>query len=99
MQECPHRFLSKRRFEKSARAASAQAVGQADDVVNAVVYLQSEAAQYVSGHQLVVDGGVVGSLLAHLPRGNGMTLTERSRARMTKSSSNVTSLERVGLAR
>jgi NAD(P)-dependent dehydrogenase (short-subunit alcohol dehydrogenase family) len=37
-------------------------------VVNAVVYLQSDAARYVSGHQLVVDGGVVGSLLAHLPR-------------------------------
>ena len=54
--------------EKRASGVPLRRLGQADDVVNAVVYLQSEAAQYVSGHQLVVDGGVVGSLLAHLPR-------------------------------
>lgn len=54
--------------EKRAGGVPLKRLGQADDVVNAVVYLQSKAAQYVSGHQLVVDGGVVGSLLAHLPR-------------------------------
>ena len=54
--------------EKRAGGVPLRRLGQVDDVVNAVVYLQSEAAQYVSGHQLVVDGGVVGSLLAHLPR-------------------------------
>ena len=54
--------------EKRAGGVPLKRLGQADDVVNAVVYLQSEAAQYVSGHQLVIDGGVVGSLLAHLPR-------------------------------
>ena len=54
--------------EKRASGVPLRRLGQADDVVNAVIYLQSEAAQYVSGHQLVVDGGVVGSLLAHLPR-------------------------------
>ena len=54
--------------EKRAGGVPLKRLGQADDVVNAIVYLQSEAAQYVSGHQLVVDGGVVGSLLAHLPR-------------------------------
>ena len=54
--------------EKRAGGVPLKRLGQADDVVNAVGYLQSEAAQYVSGHQLVIDGGVVGSLLAHLPR-------------------------------
>ena len=54
--------------EKRAGGVPLKRLGQADDVVNAVVYLQSEAAHYVNGHQLVVDGGVVGSLLAHLPR-------------------------------
>ena len=54
--------------EKRAGGVPLKRLGQADDVVNAVVYLQSEAAQYVSGHQLVIDGGVAGSLLAHLPR-------------------------------
>jgi len=54
--------------EKRSQGVPLKALGTADDVVNAVVYLQSDAARYVSGHQLVVDGGVVGSLLAHLPR-------------------------------
>ena len=54
--------------QKRAGGVPLRRLGQADDVVNAVVYLQSEAAHYVNGHQLVVDGGVVGSLLAHLPR-------------------------------
>ncbi len=54
--------------EKRSQGVPLKALGTAEDVVNAVVYLQSDAARYVSGHQLVVDGGVVGSLLAHLPR-------------------------------
>jgi NAD(P)-dependent dehydrogenase (short-subunit alcohol dehydrogenase family) len=54
--------------EKRSQGVPLKTLGTAEDVVNAVVYLQSDAARYVSGHQLVVDGGVVGSLLAHLPR-------------------------------
>ena len=43
-------------------------LGTAEDVANAVLWLDSPAAAYISGHELVVDGGVVSSLLAQLPR-------------------------------
>ena len=34
-----------------------QHVGAADDIAAAVAYLASDDARYVTGHELVVDGG------------------------------------------
>ena len=43
-------------------------LGEAADIAKAVLFLDSDGAKYISGHELVVDGGVSISVMAHLPR-------------------------------
>ncbi len=54
----------RRRTEK----VPAGRLGTVDDIARAVLYLCGPDADYVTGHQLVVDGGVVNSIIANLPR-------------------------------
>ena len=54
----------RRRTEK----VPAGRLGTVDDIARAVLYLCSPESDYVTGHQLVVDGGVVNSIIANLPR-------------------------------
>lgn len=43
-------------------------LGTADDIASVVLFLASDEARYVHGQNIVVDGGVTGSVIAHLPR-------------------------------
>ena len=43
-------------------------LGHPSDIADVVLFLASDAAAYVTGQNIVVDGGVTGSLIAHLPR-------------------------------
>jgi len=54
--------------EKRGGGVPLRRLGSGDDIANAVLFLDSEAAGYINGHQLVIDGGVVNSVMAHLPR-------------------------------
>jgi NAD(P)-dependent dehydrogenase (short-subunit alcohol dehydrogenase family) len=53
--------------EQRASRVPMRRLGVADDIAAAVLFLSSDEASYINGHQLVVDGGVVHSLLAQLP--------------------------------
>jgi len=55
------------RATRSARTPSRR-LGTAADIAKAVLWLCSEDAEYVNGHNLVVDGGVVSTVLAGMPR-------------------------------
>ena len=50
--------------EKRGGGVPLRRLGSSDDIANAVLFLDSEAAGYINGHQLVIDGGVVNSVMA-----------------------------------
>jgi NAD(P)-dependent dehydrogenase (short-subunit alcohol dehydrogenase family) len=43
-------------------------LGTGDDIARAVLFLASDEAAYVTGQNLLVDGGVTHSIIAQLPR-------------------------------
>ena len=43
-------------------------LGSEEDIADAVLFLGSDNASYITGHELVVDGGIINSIIANLPR-------------------------------
>ena len=53
--------------ERAAVAVPLGFAGQARDIADGVLFLASDAARYVTGSELVIDGGLVAG--ARAPRG------------------------------
>jgi NAD(P)-dependent dehydrogenase (short-subunit alcohol dehydrogenase family) len=54
--------------ELRGNAVPLRRLGSADDVAECVLFLASDAASYISGENIAIDGGVIRSVLAQLPR-------------------------------
>lgn len=61
-------YRDQRTRETRTKGVPQRRLGLPRDIANAVLFLASDEAAYINGHELVVDGGVVRSVLAQLPR-------------------------------
>ena len=54
--------------EKREGMVPIQKIGSAEDIANVVMFLLSDESSYVHGENIVVDGGVMNSVLANIGR-------------------------------
>lgn len=61
-------FANPRTRDICTKAVPLRRLGSTEDIAQAVMFLASDAAAYVHGQDLGVDGGLVHSLLSQIPR-------------------------------
>ena len=61
-------YRNQKARETRTRGVPQRRLGLPRDIANAVLFLASDEAAYINGHELVVDGGLAPSVLAQLPR-------------------------------
>jgi NAD(P)-dependent dehydrogenase (short-subunit alcohol dehydrogenase family) len=61
-------YADQRVRELRGGAVPLRRLGSMDDIANAILWLASDEAGYITGQQLTVDGGVANSVLLQLPR-------------------------------
>ena len=54
--------------EKREAMVPIQKIGEAQDISNVVMFLLSDESSYIHGENIVVDGGVMNSVLANIGR-------------------------------
>ena len=64
----PLRMLLSRHTKRREAVVPLRAIGRPLDVANVVVFLASLRASYITGQDIVVDGGLSQTLMSHVPR-------------------------------
>lgn len=54
--------------EQRSKLVPSRRLGSTQDIANAAMFLASDLASYVNGHNLVVDGGLSHTSMTHVPR-------------------------------
>ena len=54
--------------QRRGSAVPLKRLGTDDEVAQCALFLASDAASYISGQNIAIDGGVIQSVLAQLPR-------------------------------
>ena len=54
--------------ERRSQAVPAGRIGLPEDIAQAVLFLASDQSAYITGHELVVDGGFSRMLMGLIPR-------------------------------
>ena len=62
-------YTDTERYQARGAAVPSRRQGTANDIAEAVAFLASDAASYINGQQIVIDGGLTVSLLDQLPSG------------------------------
>jgi NAD(P)-dependent dehydrogenase (short-subunit alcohol dehydrogenase family) len=55
-------------LERREAVVPLRRVGTPADIADVVVFLASDRARYVTGQEIVVDGGFAHTLMSHVPR-------------------------------
>ncbi|MBV7407460.1 SDR family NAD(P)-dependent oxidoreductase [Maritimibacter sp. DP1N21-5] len=61
-------YANEEAAERRRAAVPSRRLGTESDIAEAVMWLASDAASYVNGHELVVDGGVTKNMMSMIPR-------------------------------
>jgi len=61
-------YADKQEREKREKMVPIQRIGTAEDIAKVAMFLLSDDSSYIHGENILVDGGVINSVLANISR-------------------------------
>lgn len=61
-------YIDEKNKKRREAVVPLRRIGAGEDIANSVLFLASQRASYISGQEMVVDGGFSQTLMSHIPR-------------------------------